>query len=98
MSTDDGENEASLQLLKSYPGTLLVPELVSPNIETRLGWEQKRASSAISARNFTTAPVLLGDWMRIAELVARYHDLPLGKVDACRCVSRLVMSISRQSW
>lgn len=23
------------------------------------------------------------DWLRIAELVAKYHDLPLGTVDAC---------------
>jgi predicted nucleic acid-binding protein len=36
----------------------------------------------LSSGNFTTAPVLPGDWMRIAELVARYHDLPLGTVDA----------------
>ncbi len=27
-------------------------------------------------------PVAPGDWLRIAELVARYHDLPLGAVDA----------------
>jgi uncharacterized protein len=27
-------------------------------------------------------PVAAGDWLRIAELVARYHDLPLGTVDA----------------
>ena len=27
-------------------------------------------------------PVLPDDWIRIAELVAIYHDLPLGTVDA----------------
>jgi hypothetical protein len=27
-------------------------------------------------------PVAAGDWLRIAELVARYRDLPLGTVDA----------------
>ena len=29
-----------------------------------------------------TEPVLPGDWIRIAVLVAKYHDLPLGTVDA----------------
>ena len=31
---------------------------------------------------FTVEPVRAGDWLRIAELVARYRDLPLGTVDA----------------
>ena len=31
---------------------------------------------------FVTEPVAAGDWLRIAELVARYADLPLGTVDA----------------
>jgi len=35
------------------------------------------ASGALSIE-----PVLAGDWLRIAELVATYRDLPLGTVDA----------------
>ena len=31
---------------------------------------------------FTVEPVAAGDWLRIAELVARYRNLPLGTVDA----------------
>ena len=31
---------------------------------------------------FTVEPVAVGDWLRVAELVARYRDLPLGTVDA----------------
>ena len=31
---------------------------------------------------FVTAPVEQEDWLRMAELVARYRDLPLGTVDA----------------
>ncbi|MGZ5431612.1 MAG: hypothetical protein ACXW31_10840 [Thermoanaerobaculia bacterium] len=27
-------------------------------------------------------PIHASDWIRIAQLVARYHDLPLGTVDA----------------
>jgi predicted nucleic acid-binding protein len=76
-----------LQLLESYSGPLLVPQLVITEvcylIETRLGWKAEvRFLGDLSSGNFTTAPVLPGDWMRIAELTARYHDLPLGTVDA----------------
>ncbi|MEZ5191830.1 MAG: PIN domain-containing protein [Nocardioides sp.] len=31
---------------------------------------------------FTVEPVAPSDWIRVAELVARYRDLPLGTVDA----------------
>ena len=31
---------------------------------------------------FICEPVRAGDWLRIAELVSRYRDLPLGTVDA----------------
>lgn len=31
---------------------------------------------------FSVVPVATADWLRIAELVARYRDLPLGTVDA----------------
>jgi predicted nucleic acid-binding protein len=76
-----------LQLLESHPGPLLVPQLVitevSYLIETRLGWTAEvRFLGDLSSGNFSTAPVLPGDWIRIAELVARYRDLPLGTVDA----------------
>jgi uncharacterized protein len=64
-----------------------VPQLVvtevSYLIETRLGWKAEvRFLGDLSSGNFVTSPVLPGDWMRIAELVARYRDLPLGTVDA----------------
>lgn len=36
----------------------------------------------LAAGNFITEPVGAGDWIRIAELVAEYCDLPLGTVDA----------------
>jgi uncharacterized protein len=76
-----------LHLLESYPGPLLVPQLVitevSYLIESRLGWTAEvRFLGDLSSGNFATAPVLAGDWIRIAELVARYRELPLGTVDA----------------
>lgn len=36
----------------------------------------------LAAGNLIPAHVEASDWLRIAELVARYRDLPLGTVDA----------------
>jgi predicted nucleic acid-binding protein len=52
-------------------------------LETRLGWTSEvRFLGDLAAGNFVTEPVLPSDWIRIGELVAAYHDLPLGTVDA----------------
>lgn len=84
---DDSDHEASLTLLESHPGPLLVPQLViaevSYLIEKRLGWTAEvRFLGDFSAGNFVAEPIVPADWIRIAELVARYRDLPLGTVDA----------------
>ena len=50
---------------------------------TRLGPEAEvRFLQDLAAGAFTTAPVEPADWLRIAELVWRYRDMPLGTVDA----------------
>ena len=36
----------------------------------------------LAAGNILVEPVAAADWLRIAELVGRYRDLPLGAVDA----------------
>lgn len=36
----------------------------------------------LAAGDFTIEPVMAGDWLRIAELVSHYRDLPLGTVDS----------------
>ncbi len=36
----------------------------------------------LTAGAFSVEPVVAGDWLRIAEIAARYRDLPLGTVDA----------------
>ncbi len=52
-------------------------------LETRLGWTSEvRFLGDLASGNFMIEPVLPSDWIRIAELVAAYHDLPLGTVDA----------------
>ena len=56
---------------------------VSYLLETRLGVEAEvRFIGDLAAGNLIAEPVQPRDWMRIAELVARYADLPLGTVDA----------------
>jgi predicted nucleic acid-binding protein len=52
-------------------------------LETRLGSEAEvRFLGDLAAGNLIADPVQAGDWIRIAELVAEYRDLPLGTVDA----------------
>lgn len=50
---------------------------------SRLGPEAEvRFLGDLAAGAFSVEPVAAADWLRIAELVARYRDLPLGTVDA----------------
>ena len=52
-------------------------------LETRLGWSAEvRFLGDLASGNFITEPVIASDWIRIAGLVAAYHDVPLGTVDA----------------
>jgi predicted nucleic acid-binding protein len=62
---------------------VLVITEVAYLIGTRLGTEPEvRFLGDLAGGNLVTEPVDAGDWLRIAELVMAYHDLPLGTVDA----------------
>lgn len=62
--------------------TLVITEVVYL-IQTRLGSDAEvRFLGDLAAGWFHVEVVHPGDWLRIAELVARYGDLPLGTVDA----------------
>lgn len=62
--------------------TLVITEVTSL-LASRLGAEPEvRFLGDLAAGAFTVEPVAVSDWLRIAELVARYRDLPLGTVDA----------------
>lgn len=62
--------------------TLVVTE-VTYLLCTRLGWEAEvRFIGDLANGHFALEPVHPADLVRIAELVAKYHDLPLGTVDA----------------
>ncbi|KLO32124.1 twitching motility protein PilT [Mycobacterium haemophilum] len=87
VDADDAHHASSLELLQTHPGPLIVPTLVITEVVhllgTRLGAEPEvRFLGDLADGAFTVEPVAVGDWLRIAELVARYRDLPLGTVDA----------------
>jgi uncharacterized protein len=84
---DDRHHQACLDLLLTNPGPLVVPALVVTEVaylvETRLGPDAEvRFLGDLASGTFTTEPVASADWLRIAELVWEYRDLPLGTVDA----------------
>jgi uncharacterized protein len=84
---DDRHHEACVELLETHPGPLIVPTLVITEVvylvSTRLGADPEiRLLGDFAAGNLLPEPVAASDWLRIAELVARYRDMPLGTVDA----------------
>jgi predicted nucleic acid-binding protein len=84
---DDRHHVSCLELLETHPGPLIVPQVVIAEVAhfigTRLGAAAEvRFLADLAAGSFRTEAVLPTDWPRIAELVSRYRDLPLGTVDA----------------
>lgn len=62
--------------------TLVITEVVYL-LATRLGVAAEvRFVGDLASGSFHVEPVAAADWLRIADLVARYRDLPLGTVDA----------------
>ena len=62
--------------------TLVITE-VTYLLGSRVGAESEvRFLGDLAAGNLIAEPVAPVDWIRIAELVARYRDLPLGTADA----------------
>ncbi len=52
-------------------------------LETRLGVEAEvRFLADFAEGNLIAEPVHANDWLRIAELVAKYRNLPIGTADA----------------
>ncbi len=61
---------------------MLVITEVTYLIGSRLGADAEvRFLGDLAAGEFSIEGVMAGDWLRIAELVSRYRDLPLGTVD-----------------
>lgn len=84
---DDRNHDRCRALLESDPGPLIVPLLVVAEVTyllaTRLGVDTEiRFLGDLASGVLMPEPVQAGDWLRIAELVSIYRDLPLGTVDA----------------
>ena len=61
---------------------MLVITEVAYLIGTRLGVDAEvRFLGDLAPGEFAIEAVMAGDWLRIAELVSQYRDLPLGTVD-----------------
>ena len=82
--------------METHPGPLIVPTLVLTEVVyllgTRLGTHAElRFLGDLASGAFDIEPVHTTDWLRIADLVGRYQNLPLGTVDASviACAERL---------
>ncbi|HEX6299368.1 MAG TPA: PIN domain-containing protein [Acidimicrobiia bacterium] len=87
VDADDGHHHESLDLLLTHLGPLIVPTLVVTEVVyfvgSRLGAHaEARFLGDLAAGEFSVEPVAASDWLRIAELVSEYRDLPLGSVNA----------------
>jgi predicted nucleic acid-binding protein len=87
VDADDAHHRACLDLLQNHRGPLVVPTLVITEavylIGTRLGTEAEvRFLGDFAEGLFEVESVHPVDWLRIAQLVARYRDWPLGTADA----------------
>ena len=84
---DDAHHLTCCELLEGMSGPLVVPTLVVAEvaylIETRLGADAEvRFLGSFASGELLVEPVHASDWIRLAELVWKYRDLPLGTTDA----------------
>lgn len=84
---DDREHERCATLLHEFAGPKRVPVLtiaeVTHLMATRLHPDvELRFLAELTLGNLVVEPVHPSDWLRIAQLVEQYRDLPLGAVDA----------------
>jgi predicted nucleic acid-binding protein len=86
-ATRDRNHDRCIALLSEAPPPLVVPALVVTEVACflgdRIGHAAERAfSRSVRDGELVVDPVEPADWVRIAELVDEYADLPLGIVDA----------------
>jgi predicted nucleic acid-binding protein len=86
-ATSDRNHKRCLELLSQASRPLVVPALVVTEVAyflgDRIGQEAEQAfADALRDGELVVEPVEPSDWIRIAELLEQYSDLPLGIVDA----------------
>ena len=87
LNAKDANHQRCLDLLEQHPGPLLVPAPVITEVcwllESRSGPAAEAAFlDALHAGELTIVDLERDDLRRMADLVRRYADLPLGAVDA----------------
>jgi len=83
--THDLNHATSLQVLYRRDLDLVVPALVVTEVTQLIGSRLGAGAEAAFLRGlagFAIEPPAVEDWPRIADLVERYGDFPLGTVDA----------------
>lgn len=83
----DPDHERCLTMLEAQRQPLIVPSLTVAEVTYLIGERlhtgaELRLLADFVVGNFAVEPVHARDWLRIAELVEEYADLPLGTVDA----------------
>ncbi|MBA3347933.1 MAG: PIN domain-containing protein [Actinobacteria bacterium] len=83
----DPDHDRCAALIEEAREPLIVPQLTIAEAMHLIGRRhpvdvELRLLADFVAGNFFTEPVREADWLRIAELVEQYADLPLGTVDA----------------
>lgn len=83
----DPDHDACARLVTDEPGPLLTTPLVVAEtgylIERQLGPAAEAGFyRSLAAGDLTVEPLRAEDWQRMADLVDRYADLPLGGTDA----------------
>ena len=69
------------------PGDATAVRYHHPGSDHELQLYEVRFLGDFAAGNLIAEPIDPSDWLRIAELVSRYRDLPLGAVDASVCAT-----------
>ncbi|SDN55459.1 type II toxin-antitoxin system VapC family toxin [Allokutzneria albata] len=87
MDADDQDHERCARLLTTVPGPLIVPAPVLTEVcyllESRCGGGAEAVFlRALCSGELSLEPLELRDLERMAELVTKYADMPLGAVDA----------------
>lgn len=87
VDADDRHHLTCLELLETLPGPLIVPALAIAEatylMQRRLVPQAEvRFLGDLAQGAFEVVAPELEDWLRVAALVARYRDLPLGTTDA----------------
>ncbi|WP_433578025.1 type II toxin-antitoxin system VapC family toxin [Nocardia brasiliensis] len=87
LNKNDADHQRCLDLLETHPGPLLVPSPVLAEVcyflETRVGPSVEASFlESIARGEIELVDLTRADLSRMAELVRKYADFPLGAVDA----------------